>query len=91
MGALGRSTSLHNLLQALLLSYTSLVSSLLAPPPWLDPTAAVEPTLSEKWVDHIRLICINMHYLVNQLRPLQVRESRIGSYAIVDSTFAFNL
>lgn len=72
-----------NLLRALIVSYTRLVSSLLAPPPSLvDPAARLPdgspvPTEPERLVQHIRLIAINMHHLINELRPVQV--SRAGS------------
>ncbi|KAM0749807.1 hypothetical protein T439DRAFT_381370 [Meredithblackwellia eburnea MCA 4105] len=74
-----RNTSLQTLLQALLLSYTSLINSLLAPPPSLvaqpDTMEPLPPTEPERLVEHIRLISVNMHHLVNELRPVQARET----------------
>ena len=74
-----RATSLQTLLQALLISYTSLISALLAPPPSLPtlpppgPNGELPPTEPERLVEHIRIISSNMHHLVNELRPVQVR------------------
>ncbi|KAK4700522.1 mediator of RNA polymerase II transcription subunit 7, partial [Phenoliferia sp. Uapishka_3] len=72
-----RTASLQTLLQALILSYTQLVSSLLEPPPSLPslPPGEQPPTDPERLVEHIRLITINMHHLVNELRPVQARET----------------
>lgn len=76
-----RSTSLLHLLKALILSYTSLVSALLIPPPSLaDPASRLPdgseaPTEAAQLADHIRLIAINMHFLINELRPVQVRRA----------------
>ncbi|KAL8279881.1 hypothetical protein RQP46_007731 [Phenoliferia psychrophenolica] len=76
-----RTTSLQTLLQALLVSYTTLISALLSPPPSLPslpppgPNGELPPTEPERLVEHIRLISINMHHLVNELRPVQARET----------------
>ncbi|KAK4048504.1 hypothetical protein OIV83_004672 [Microbotryomycetes sp. JL201] len=78
-----RSQSLSTLLRAMLVTYTQLVSSLLQPPPSLEATEQYmaqnqgqEPqTDSERLVEHIRLISVNMHHLVNELRPVQARET----------------
>ncbi|KAM0786003.1 hypothetical protein ACM66B_006821 [Microbotryomycetes sp. NB124-2] len=78
-----RSQSLSTLLRAMLVTYTQLVSSLLQPPPSLEATERYmaqhdgqePPTDPERFVEHIRLISINMHHLVNELRPVQARET----------------
>lgn len=57
----------------MLLSYNQLVSSLLAPPPSIAVPQPEQSTDPERLVEHIRLISINMHFLVNELRPVQVR------------------
>lgn len=59
----------------MLLTYTQLLTSLLSPPPSLAELKgqAEPPTDPERLVDHIRLIGVNMHHLVNELRPVQVR------------------
>ena len=58
----------------MLVSYSTLVSALLAPPPSLPALNGARPSTDpERLVEHIRLISINMHHLVNELRPVQVR------------------
>ncbi|GAA6007404.1 hypothetical protein JCM11491_004151 [Sporobolomyces phaffii] len=86
-----RKESLQTLLRALLITYTQLLNSLLTPPPSLlhpprpapASTSATEngaqpsqpPNDPERLTEHIRLITINMHHLVNELRPVQARET----------------
>ncbi|GAA6060885.1 hypothetical protein JCM10212_000168 [Sporobolomyces blumeae] len=75
-----RKLSLQTLLRALLVTYTQLLSALLAPPPSLARSTLGEPSApppndSARLTDHIRLIAINMHHLVNELRPVQARET----------------
>ncbi|GAA5966957.1 hypothetical protein JCM3765_004413 [Sporobolomyces pararoseus] len=81
-----RKESLQTLLRALLLTYTQLLNSLLTPPPSrLHPPPPQPPNQEngsqqaqsdpERMTEHIRLITINMHHLVNELRPVQARET----------------
>ncbi|GAA6021478.1 hypothetical protein JCM10207_005772 [Rhodosporidiobolus poonsookiae] len=76
-----RKSSLQTLLRALLLTYTQLLDALLTPPPSLAhprpllPDGTLPPTDPERLTEHMRLIAINMHYLVNELRPVQARET----------------
>ncbi|GAA5985101.1 hypothetical protein JCM5350_000842 [Sporobolomyces pararoseus] len=80
-----RKESLQTLLRALLLTYTQLLNSLLTPPPSKlhpPPQAPNQENGSqqaqsdpERMTEHIRLITINMHHLVNELRPVQARET----------------
>ncbi|GAA5912323.1 hypothetical protein JCM6882_002559 [Rhodosporidiobolus microsporus] len=76
-----RKQSLQTLLRTLLLTYTQLLDALLAPPPSLAhprpplPDGSQPPTDPERLAEHMRLIAINMHYLVNELRPVQARET----------------
>ncbi|KAK4053596.1 hypothetical protein OIO90_003835 [Microbotryomycetes sp. JL221] len=81
-----RTQSLLTLLRAMLVTYTQLVSALLEPPPSLSAIEQAQqqgqvepgqepPTDPERLVEHIRLISINMHHLVNELRPIQARET----------------
>ncbi|GAA5846310.1 hypothetical protein JCM11251_008028 [Rhodosporidiobolus azoricus] len=76
-----RKQSLQTLLRTLLLTYTQLLDALLAPPPSLAhprpplPDGSQPPTDPERLSEHMRLIAINMHYLVNELRPVQARET----------------
>lgn len=71
-----RKTSLQSLLRTLLISYTQLLDALLTPPPSLahpqPPRADVE-----RLTEHMQLVAVNMHYLVNELRPVQVRGSSL--------------
>lgn len=81
-----RSSSLLNLLRTLLLTYTQLLTSLLSPPPSLTsvpPGAPEPPTDPERLVEHTRLIGVNMHHLVNELRPVQVRLPRVARRSIL--------
>ncbi|BGP58149.1 hypothetical protein JCM8202_006149 [Rhodotorula sphaerocarpa] len=76
-----RRASLQTLLRTLILTYTQLLDALLAPPPSLAhpeptlPDGRPSPTDPERLTEHMRLVCINMHYLVNELRPVQARET----------------
>ncbi|GAA5878044.1 hypothetical protein JCM16303_002829 [Sporobolomyces ruberrimus] len=80
-----RKQSLQTLLRTLLLTYTQLLNSLLTPPPsLLHPPPRLPPRADgtqppqsdpERLTEHIRLITINMHHLVNELRPVQARET----------------
>ncbi|KPV71948.1 uncharacterized protein RHOBADRAFT_331, partial [Rhodotorula graminis WP1] len=69
-----RKTSLQSLLRTLLISYTQLLDALLTPPPSL---AHPQPPRSdiERLTEHMQLVAVNMHYLVNELRPVQARET----------------
>lgn len=73
-----RKASLQSLLRTLIVSYTQLLDALLAPPPSLAhpqpplPDGRPPPSDSERLTEHMRLIAINMHYLINELRPVQV-------------------
>ncbi|TNY19331.1 mediator of RNA polymerase II transcription subunit 7 [Rhodotorula diobovata] len=69
-----RKTSLQSLLRTLIITYTQLLDALLTPPPSL---AHPQPPRSdvERLTEHMRLVAINMHYLVNELRPVQARET----------------
>lgn len=71
--AADRLESLQSLLRTLILTYLQLVDALLTPPPSLAQPEPALPTDPERLTEHMRLICINMHYLVNELRPVQVR------------------
>ncbi|GJN93990.1 hypothetical protein Rhopal_007053-T1 [Rhodotorula paludigena] len=70
-----RKASLQSLLRTLIVSYTQLLDALLAPPPSLAhpqpplPDGRPPPSDSERLTEHMRLIAINMHYLINELRP----------------------
>ncbi|GAA5866507.1 hypothetical protein JCM8547_000647 [Rhodosporidiobolus lusitaniae] len=76
-----RKLSLQSLLRTLLLTYTQLLTALLTPPPSITnpppplPDGSQPPTDPERLTEHMRLISINMHYLVNELRPVQARET----------------
>ncbi|TKA51781.1 hypothetical protein B0A53_05467 [Rhodotorula sp. CCFEE 5036] len=70
-----RKLSLQSLLRTLILTYTQLLDALLTPPPSLAHPEPTLPTDPERLTEHMRLICINMHYLVNELRPVQARET----------------
>lgn len=70
-----RKLSLQSLLRTLILTYTQLLDALLTPPPSLAHPEPIAPTDPERLTEHMRLICINMHYLVNELRPVQARET----------------
>ncbi|GAA6039364.1 hypothetical protein JCM8097_002817 [Rhodosporidiobolus ruineniae] len=70
-----RKLSLQTLLRTLLLTYTQLLDALLTPPPSLAHPRPPGPTDPERLTEHLRLIAINMHYLVNELRPVQARET----------------
>lgn len=73
-----RKTSLQSLLRTLIITYTQLLDALLTPPPSL---AHPQPPRSdvERLTEHMRLVAINMHYLVNELRPVQVRALALSS------------
>ncbi|GAA6055266.1 hypothetical protein JCM3770_001516 [Rhodotorula araucariae] len=69
-----RKASLQSLLRALIVTYTRLLDALLTPPPSLvHPQPA--RSAPERLTEHMRLIAVNMHYLVNELRPVQARET----------------
>ncbi|GAA5895629.1 hypothetical protein JCM5296_003766 [Sporobolomyces johnsonii] len=76
-----RKQSLQTLLRAILVTYTQLLDSLLTPPPSLAhprpplPDGSAPPSDPERLTEHVRLIAINMHHLVNELRPVQARET----------------
>ncbi|SCV72957.1 BQ2448_6882 [Microbotryum intermedium] len=70
-----RSHSLQTLLQALLVTYHQLVTSLLAPPRSIHDDQQGLPSDPERYVDRIRLIGINLHHSINELRPVQAKES----------------
>ncbi|GAV52846.1 hypothetical protein ZYGR_0AI01280 [Zygosaccharomyces rouxii] len=57
---------LRRLLKSLLLNYLELVGAL-----------SMNPELFPGKVDHIRIILVNMHHLLNEYRPHQSRESLI--------------
>ncbi|BGP20020.1 hypothetical protein JCM10213v2_008155 [Rhodosporidiobolus nylandii] len=79
-----RKASLLTLLRTLIVTYTHLLDSLLTPPPSLAhprpplPDGSQAPTDPERLTEHMRLVAINMHYLVNELRPVQARETLKG-------------
>ncbi|KAI5477729.1 Mediator complex, subunit Med7 [Pseudohyphozyma bogoriensis] len=75
-----RTTSLLTLLRTMLVTYTTLISSLLAPPPSITVPQPAEPPDPERLVNHIRLISINMHFLVNELRPGQRIDDEVAIY-----------
>ncbi|SCZ94799.1 BZ3500_MvSof-1268-A1-R1_Chr12-1g03666 [Microbotryum saponariae] len=70
-----RRQSLQTLLQALLVTYHQLVTALLAPPRSIKEDAKGLPSDPERFVERIRLIGINLHHLINELRPVQAKES----------------
>ncbi|SGY20167.1 BQ5605_C017g08505 [Microbotryum silenes-dioicae] len=70
-----RKQSLQTLLQALLVTYHQLVTSLLAPPRSIKDDTKGLPSDPERFVERIRLIGINLHHLINELRPVQAKES----------------
>ncbi|GAA5979360.1 hypothetical protein JCM11641_005012 [Rhodosporidiobolus odoratus] len=76
-----RKASLQTLLQTFIVTYTQLLDAILAPPPSLArprpplPDGSQPPTDPERMTEHLRLIAMNMHYLVNELRPVQARET----------------
>lgn len=77
---LDRQTSLQNLLKALILTWRALLNSLLSAPPSIvsNPILSEEQlTQPQQLVQHIRLITINMHHLVNELRPVQVSRASL--------------
>lgn len=63
----------------MLVTYFQLVKALQKPPPsFAEPPRKNEdgsdaPTEPERLVEHMRLIGVNMHHLINELRPVQVR------------------
>ncbi|TIB03005.1 hypothetical protein E3P94_00805 [Wallemia ichthyophaga] len=64
--------ALHALLRTILITHLDITKELTAPPPPInaDPLSR----LRDK-IEHIRLTGINMHHIINELRPMQARET----------------
>ncbi len=61
------------MLHTILVTYHTLLGTLLVPPPPLVQGVAQEP----EWVQHlawIRVVALNMIAAINELRPVQVRD-----------------
>jgi hypothetical protein len=71
------------LLNTVLVTFVRLVDAMLKPPPALTYEAMKDfdpnnprPTETQQLIQHIRIACINMHHLCNELRPVQVSRYR---------------
>ena len=68
----------------MLRTHLDLVNTLLLPPPTMQ---AMEQPYSDvgQLIEHIKVAGINMHYLVNELRPVQARETlKVMMRAMID-------
>ncbi|TIB99811.1 hypothetical protein E3Q18_01413 [Wallemia mellicola] len=63
---------LHSLLRTILMTHFDITRELTAAPPPLnaDPLSRVRDK-----IEHIRLTGINMHHIINELRPMQAKET----------------
>ena len=68
---LDRTDELKNLAKSVLLNYLELVGIM-----------GVDPAGWQTKVEELRIIFINMHHLLNEYRPHQVRPSPLPSYHI---------
>jgi mediator of RNA polymerase II transcription subunit 7 len=73
-----RKAALQRLLQTLIYTYLQLISVLVKapPPPQSETTDGQPPSELEQTIGHIQTTGINMHHLLNELRPIQVSSSR---------------
>lgn len=79
-----RKESLTKLLHTMLRTHLDLVNTLLLPPPTMQ---AMEQPYSDvgQLIEHIKVAGINMHYLANELRPVQARETlKVMMRAMID-------
>lgn len=65
------------LLRTALKGYFEMLDALTRPPPSIQARVAGYPDDLDKISHHLRLTAINMHDLVNQLRPVQAKENLI--------------
>jgi len=73
---LDRSEALKSLLNTVLHSYLDLIGLVLRGPPSIRTAEdGGGPSAIQQNLDHIRTVCINMHQLLNELRPAQARET----------------
>ena len=73
-----RRESLQKLLHTLLITYFQTINALLQPPPAKAALATNAPNDVAKLAEHVRLAAINMHHLLNELRPVQATESLLA-------------
>jgi mediator of RNA polymerase II transcription subunit 7 len=69
---------LHALLQALIRIYLAIIDTLLKPPPSTAAVQANKPNDLLRHAENTRLVAVNMHHLLNELRPVQARETLLA-------------
>jgi len=68
----------------MLRTHLDVLNVLLLPPPTLQAMESPQSDIGHL-VDHIRVAATNMHYLVNELRPIQARETlKLMMRAMID-------
>jgi mediator of RNA polymerase II transcription subunit 7 len=66
------------LLQAIIRIYLAILDTLVKPPP---STSAIQNNLPSdllRYAENLRLVAVNMHHLLNELRPVQARETLLA-------------